>query len=96
VADILITRAHALGLVEARAAAERMEGHLGQKFGLTGSWKGDTLHFKRPGVSGSLAITEKKLHLEIALGFMLKAMKPSIEMAVLHELDALFGGPHQA
>jgi len=95
-ADIVITRAHALGLADARAAAQRMEGHLGRKFGLTGSWKGDTLHFERPGVSGSLSITEKKLHLEIALGFMLKAMKPSIEKAVLHELDALFGGPHRA
>jgi putative polyhydroxyalkanoate system protein len=93
VADIEITRAHALGLEDARAAAERMEDHLGRKFGLKGSWKGDTLHFERPGVSGSLAITEKKLHLAIALGFMLKAMKPSIEKAVLHELDMLFGGP---
>jgi putative polyhydroxyalkanoate system protein len=95
-ADIDITRTHALGLAGARAAAERMEGELGRKFGLTGSWNGDTLHFERPGVTGSIAITEKKLHLAIALGFMLKAMKPSIEKAVLHELDALFGGPHGA
>jgi putative polyhydroxyalkanoate system protein len=95
-ADIDITRPHALGLEEARAAAERMESHLGRKFGLTGSWKGDTLHFERPGVTGSLAITEKELHLKIALGFMLKAMKGSIQTAVVHELDTLFGGHRPA
>jgi putative polyhydroxyalkanoate system protein len=91
-ADIDITRPHALGLEEARAAAERMESHLGRKFGLAGSWKGNTLHFARPGVTGSLAITEKELHLRIALGFMLKAMRGPIEEAVRHELDTLFGG----
>ena len=95
-ADIDITRAHTLGLSQARTAAESMEEHLGKKFGLKGSWDGDTLHFERPGVTGSLTITHHKLHLRIALGFMLRAMKGSIEKAVLHELDTLFGGPPAA
>jgi len=95
-ADIDITRTHTLGLAEARTAAESMEGHLGKKFGLKGSWDGDTLHFERPGVTGSLALTRDKLHLRIALGFMLRAMKGSIEKAVLHELDTLFGGPPES
>ena len=90
-ADIDITRTHTLGLAEARTAAERMEGHLGKKFGLKGSWDGNTLHFERPGVAGSLALTRDKLHLRIALGFMLGAMRGSIEKAVVHELDTLFG-----
>ena len=89
-ADIDITRAHDLGLVAARAAAERMEGHLGAKFDLKGSWTGNVLNFQRPGVTGSLRITEQDLHLSIALGFLLKAMKGSIEKAVKHELDTLF------
>ena len=59
-AEIDITRAHTLGLAEARTAAERMEGHLGRKFGLKGFWDGDTLHFERPGVRGSLALTRDK------------------------------------
>ena len=33
-ADIDITRIHALGLAEARTAAERMEAHLGKKLSL--------------------------------------------------------------
>jgi putative polyhydroxyalkanoate system protein len=95
-ADIEIQRTHTLGLKEARAAAERMQGELARKFGLAASWHGDTLHFERPGVSGSLAITERRLHLSIALGFMLKAMKGQVEKAVTHELDTLFGDHHDA
>ena len=89
-ADIDISRAHNLGLAAARAAADRMAAHLGSKFDLKGEWAGNVLNFQRPGVSGSLKITDKDLHLSVALGFLLKAMKGSIEKAVVHELDTLF------
>lgn len=89
-ADIDIHRVHNLGLKSARAAADRMAEHLGTKFGLRGAWEGQTLRFERPGVTGSLAITDKDLHLIVSLGFLLKAMKGSIEGAVVQELDRLF------
>jgi putative polyhydroxyalkanoate system protein len=89
-ADIQIHRVHNLGLTAARAAAERMADHLGRKFDLKGDWKGNTLHFERPGVSGLLTIDDKQLNLSVTLGFLLKAMKGSIEKAVTHELDGLF------
>ena len=89
-ADIDITRVHNLGLGAARAAAERMEAQLGRKFDLKGGWTGNVLSFERPGVSGSLKITDKDLYISVALGFLLKAMKGSIERAVVHELDTLF------
>ena len=93
-ADIELTRAHGLGLSGARAAAETMSGHLSKKFGLQGRWSGNTLHFERPGVTGSLAITERNLDLAITLvGFLMKAMKGSIERAVNEELDKLFSQP---
>ena len=89
-ADIDITRVHNLGLAAARAAADRMAQHLGTKFDLKGDWSGNVLNFQRPGVTGSLSVTDKDLHLSVALGFLLKAMKGSIEKAVVHELDSLF------
>jgi putative polyhydroxyalkanoate system protein len=89
-ADIDIHRTHNLGLKAARAAADKMAEHLGRKFDLKGDWNGNLLRFERPGVSGSLAITDKDLRLSVALGFLLKAMKGSIEKAVVYELDALF------
>ncbi len=89
-ADIDIKRAHNLGLKAARAAADRMAEHLGRKFGLEGDWKGNVLNFERPGVTGSLAVDDKDLRLTVNLGFLLKAMRGSIEGAVQEELDKLF------
>jgi putative polyhydroxyalkanoate system protein len=89
-ADIEVHRVHALGLAGARAAAEKMADQLGRKFDLKGDWHGNVLKFERPGVSGSLAISDKDLKLSVALGFLLKAMKGSIEQAVTQELDKLF------
>ena len=88
--DIDIKRAHNLGLKAARAAADRMAEHLGRKFGLEGDWKGNVLSFERPGVTGSLAVDDKDLRLTVNLGFLLKAMRGSIEGAVQEELDKLF------
>lgn len=89
-ADIEIQRVHDLGLKAARVAADRMAEHLGRKFDLKGDWEGNVLKFQRPGVSGSLCVSDKDVRLSVALGFLLKAMKGSIENAIVHELDALF------
>ena len=69
-ADIEIHRVHNLGLKAARVAADRMADHLGRKFGLSGEWEGNVLTFQRPGVTGSLAVTDKDLRLSVALGFL--------------------------
>jgi putative polyhydroxyalkanoate system protein len=88
--DIDVQRVHNLGLAAARKAADRLAADLGKKFELRGDWEGNVLHFERPGVTGALAIDEKALHLTVTLGFLLKAMKGSIERAVMGELDSLF------
>jgi putative polyhydroxyalkanoate system protein len=89
-ADIDLKRVHDLGMKAARHAADEMAADLGKKFGLAGSWEGNTLHFDRPGVSGRLVLTERDLHLTVTLGFLLKALRGSIERAVHEELDTLF------
>ena len=89
-ADIEVKRAHNLGLKGARAAADRMAEHLGRKFDLKGDWHGNVLRFQRPGVTGSLEITDKDLSLSVALGLLLKAMKGSIQGAIEEQLDSLF------
>ena len=89
-ADIDVRRVHNLGLKAARVAADRMAGELGRKFDLRGDWEGNVLHFERPGVTGTLAITAKDLHLSVTLGFLLRALKGSIERAVHEQLDELF------
>ena len=89
-ADIELHRVHNLGMQAAREAAERMADKLGRQFGLKGSWQGNVLRFERPGVTGSLTLTDQDLRLSVALGFLLKAMRGSIEQAVAEQLDALF------
>ena len=92
-ADIDIRRTHALGVAGARAAAERMAAELASRFGLKGDWRGNVLHFERPGVNGSLSVGAHDVHLSVALGFLLKAMKGSIESAVVREMDTLVAAP---
>lgn len=86
-ADISMKRSHELGLKGARVAADKMAEKLGEKFDLTGDWKGNILHFNRPGVNGTLAVTDHDMQLEVTLGFMLKMMKGPIEKAVHEQLD---------
>ena len=88
-ADIEVARSHRLGLAGARAAAERIAERLGERFGLRGEWNGNVFAFERPGVNGLLAISAKDLRLSVSLGQLLRAMKPSIERAVLRELEAI-------
>jgi len=89
-ADIELRRAHGLGLEGARRAAEQLSADLGRKLDLRGHWEGNVLHFDRPGVAGMLTITPRDLHLEVSLGYLLKAMKPSVEKSIVEHLDALF------
>jgi putative polyhydroxyalkanoate system protein len=89
-ADIDLKRAHNLGMKAAHEAADKMAADLGRKFGLAGGWTGNTLHFDRPGVTGSLTLTDKDLHLTVVLGFLLKMMRGPIEKAIHEELDTLF------
>lgn len=88
--DIHIVRPHNFPAKEARAKAEEMADHLGKKFGLKGDWKGNDLAFTGPGVNGQLKLKADTLELEVTLGFLLKAMKGSLEKAVNTELDSLF------
>jgi putative polyhydroxyalkanoate system protein len=88
-ADIEIRRAHGMNPADARAAADRMADKLGKKFGLKGDWDGNTMRFQGTGVTGTLTVSPKDLHIAATLGFLLKAMKGSIEQAVTRELDEL-------
>lgn len=89
-ADIEARRAHHLGLAEARRAADQMAEHLERKYGLRAAWEGNVLRFERPGLKGSLALTGEALHLSVTLGLMLRAMRASLERAVMAELEHRF------
>lgn len=88
-ADIELDRTHHLGLKGAKTAADKMATKLAEKFDLTSNWEGDTLHFERPGVNGTLKISATEMHLRVTLGFMLKMMRAPIENAIHEQLDGV-------
>jgi putative polyhydroxyalkanoate system protein len=94
--DIALKREHTLGLKGAKLAADKMVAILDEKFDLSGDWKGNTLAFSRPGVTGSLTISETSMALEVSLGFMLKMMKGPIEKSVHEQLDKVLAGANAA
>lgn len=88
--DILIRRQHGKTHAAARAAAEHMASELKQEFDLDYAWSGDVMHFKRPGVTGDLLLDQREVVLKIHLGFLLFALKPTIEREIHKYFDENF------
>ncbi len=92
-ADIHIARAHSMPLKKARDAANSFAAQLAEKFDLESSWNGDTLHFERSGVKGTLMLGRGEVVIDARLGLLLSAFKTSFEGHIFDNLDRLFGKP---
>ena len=90
-AEIHITRTHSMPLNKARAAAKDFAQRLEEKFELDHQWQGDTLHFSRSGVSGTLALAKNCVTIDVRLGFLLSAFAGRMEGHIKDNLDQLFG-----
>ena len=86
-----IRRSHSRPLKEARAAIERVAGHLAEKFDVEYDWEGNTLAFSRGGVDGHIAVSSRDVHVVAQLGFLLSALKGPIEREIHQYLDREFG-----
>lgn len=60
------------------------------EFDMACTWEGDVLSFKRSGVSGTLALREHEVQLDITLGFILKAFAGKIEEKVSENMSKVF------
>lgn len=90
-ADIRIARRHSMPLKKARGAAENFAAQLEEKFELQSEWHGDTMHFERSGVKGTLHLAKDQVTIEAKLGFLLSAFKSTFEGHINDNLDRLFG-----
>lgn len=88
--DISIRRQHGKTRAEARASAEHMASELKDEFDLNYAWEGDVMSFRRPGVTGELSLDNQEVALNIRLGLLFFALKPSIEREVLKFFDENF------
>jgi putative polyhydroxyalkanoate system protein len=90
-ADICITQAHKLSHDKARSAAQKVADQLADEYAMALEWAGNTLHFKRSGVSGKLLLLETEATLEISLDFLFKVFAPTIEQKVAAKMEKIFG-----
>jgi len=92
-ADIHIEREHALGLVEARTIAIKWAEKIEEKFDMKCTYQEghaeDTLGFTKPGVQGTLVVTQNSFELTAQLGFLLGVFKDRIEAEIVKNLDSL-------
>jgi putative polyhydroxyalkanoate system protein len=91
VSDIVIQRRHALTPAKAKKAAEKIALGLEKKFDLAHQWEGPVLHFKRTGVSGQLTLHKHEVEIRVRLGFLLMAIKPTVEQEIHRYFDENFG-----
>ncbi|HZP67885.1 MAG TPA: polyhydroxyalkanoic acid system family protein [Rudaea sp.] len=85
-----IRRKHGRSVKAAKAAVDKTAASISQKFGVTSEWRGDELHFERSGVNGRIRVTSSEVHVTAELGFLLGALKSTIEREIERQLDENF------
>ena len=88
--SIDITRPHSRPLPEAKKLVQRVADHIAKKFDVTCSWEGNTLNFKRSGVDGHIKVSASEVHVTAHLGFLLMAIRGSVEREIHRYLDEEF------
>lgn len=78
-ADIDIRHKHALGPEQTRALAEDIAARVNESFPIDYHWVGESLHFKRLGVSGRIQLSESEVRVQVKLGLLLLPIKQRVE-----------------
>ncbi|MFZ3160135.1 MAG: polyhydroxyalkanoic acid system family protein [Rhodoferax sp.] len=101
-AELNIVREHALGLAKARKIAfqwaeqaEQAEQEFAMQCNYVQGKHEDEIDFVRSGVKGRLTVTETHFALHAQLGFLLGALKGTIEAEIVKNLDALLATPER-
>ena len=95
-ATISIAKKHRLSHKKAKDAAEEIARDLKSRFALDYAWNGDRIDFERPGVSGSMQVSNDQIQLDVSLSFLLTPIKQSIEREIHAQLDRLLGDTKSA
>ena len=90
-ADIQISKAHQLTQQQAHSKVDQLAHKLESELNLTTKWLDDSrLSFERSGASGAITVTEQEVNVEVKLGFLLKAMRGTIEQELEKALNEAF------
>ncbi|GAB6196258.1 polyhydroxyalkanoic acid system family protein [Lysobacter xanthus] len=85
-----IRHTHGLAPEQARQAVQHIAESLAQKFGVDHGWQGDALTFRRSGVDGRVHLEPDAVRVTAELGFLLGAMKGTIESEIRRVLAERF------
>lgn len=86
-----IKRAHSRPLPEAKKLVQRVADHIAERFDVDCCWDGDTLNFQRSGVDGHIKVSAKQIHVTANLGFLLLAIRGTVEREIHRYLEEEFG-----
>jgi len=89
-ANIDITRRHALDPQRARAIVDDIVSGLSARLALSGSWDGDRFLFRRNGVEGEIAVGTDEIRVHARLGMVYAMLKGTIEDEIRRQLDRHF------
>jgi putative polyhydroxyalkanoate system protein len=85
--DIALEQAHSLGRAEARKRLAEVEAKLKERFGVSLQWNGDLAQVTGKGVSGSIAISDTQLVVNLKLGLMMRPLAGQIRAAIQRQID---------
>ena len=88
---IHIKHNHSLSDEETRERVDQIAKQLKSKYRGVYAWRGDSLHFRRSGVSGSVKLGAGYLELQIELGLMLTVRKSEIEAFIRRHIPTAMG-----
>lgn len=89
--EIKIERAHKLGSKEARKRVDNLEAKLKEKYGVSLEWNGNVANVKGTGVSGTLAVEDAKVAVNIKLGLLLRPLAGQIKQGLEHQVNKALG-----
>ena len=86
-----IRHAHPLTDERARDAIAEVARKLQERFDVSARWEGDNLHFARSGVDGVIERLPGAVRVKAELGFLLSAMKGTVESEIRRVLSEKLG-----
>ncbi len=84
---IVVERQHSLAPESVRAMAEELAERLSSLYDIRYRWHDDILVFKRTGAHGRVLLDQKRVRVELDLGFLLMAVDGSIRQGIENTLD---------
>lgn len=88
--SIDIRHPHSLAADQARQAVQHIAELLAERFGVDHGWHGESLMFRRSGVDGRVHLEPGAVRVTAELGFLLGAMKGTIESEIRRVLAERF------